>query len=86
MVSRTITVTNRLGLHARPAGVFVKECSRQKCKVEIRRGEKTVDAKSILGVLTLKAKCGTEVELICTGEGESESLQYLVEFMATLPD
>ena len=81
-----VTVTTRLGLHARPAGVFVKECSRQKCKVEIRRGEKLIDAKSILGVLTLKAKCGTEIELICTGEGEEDSLRHLVEFMSTLPD
>ena len=86
MVSKKVTVTNRLGLHARPAGVFVKECAKWDCKVEIRRDEKTIDAKSILGVLMLKAKCGTEIELICTGDKEQEALDHLSEFMATLPD
>lgn len=87
MVSQTVTVMNRLGLHARPAGIFCKECAKADCKVQIKRGDKTIDAKSILGVLTLAAKCGTEIELICDGENEAETLKHLAEFLETgLPD
>ena len=81
MVNQTVTVTNRLGMHARPSGVFCKECAKQACRVEIICGDKRVDASSILGVLALQAKCGTELELICDGENEQASLDHLVHFL-----
>jgi len=81
-----VTITNRLGLHARPGGIFSKECKKQECNVEIVKGDKRVDAKSILSLLTLQAKCGSEIELICDGAGEEASSAHLVEFLKTLPD
>lgn len=86
MTSKVVTVTNQLGLHARPAGMFAQECAKAKCKVEIKNGEKIVDAKSILGILSLQAKCGSEIEIICTGENEKETLDHLSEFLKTLPN
>lgn len=87
MASQKVTVTNRLGLHARPAGVFAKECAKYPCDVEIEKDGKTVNAKSILGVLSACVKCGNEITLICKGEDEEHALKCLVEFLATgLPE
>lgn len=69
------------GIHARPAGLFVKEAAAFPCEVTICKGDKEVDAKRIFGVMGLGAKCGEEVVIRTDGEKEEEAIQVLGRFM-----
>ena len=76
MAQRTVVVGSSVGLHARPAALFVQAASRQPVKVRIAKpGGDPVDARSILSVLGLDARNGEEVVLTADGDGgEPESL------------
>jgi len=78
MVKGTVTITNKSGLHARPASVFVKETLKYKSAISIVINGKEYNAKSILGVLAACAKTGTEIEIICNGEDEEEALKGMI--------
>ena len=69
------------GIHARPAGMFVKEAAACSCNVTISKDGKEVDAKRILGVMGLGAKCGQEIVLKTEGEGEEEAMVRLSAFL-----
>lgn len=87
MVRREVTITNKLGLHARPAGIFAKQCSTYPCQVLIVKDGKEYAAKSILSVLAACIKHGAQIELVCDGEGEEEALQELIALIECgLPD
>lgn len=75
------TITDEMGIHARPAGAFVKEAAAFKCAVTIAKDGKEVDAKRILGVMGLGVKCGQEIVLKCDGEDESEAIAALEKFL-----
>jgi phosphocarrier protein HPr len=84
MAQRTVTIASSVGLHARPAAIFVEKASATGLDVEIARpGEDPVDATSILGVMALGAKHGEEVVLTADGEGADAALDELVELLAT---
>lgn len=72
-----VTIKNSTGLHARPASLFVKEASKYKSNLIIKKGEKEADPKRIMGVLTLDAQYGDELEIIADGPDESEALDAL---------
>ena len=63
MINRTVTIRNQLGIHARPAGQFVRIASQYKSFVYIGKNGKEVNGKSIMGVLMLAAGYGTELNL-----------------------
>lgn len=75
------TITDPEGIHARPAGQFVKEAAACACKVTITKDGKEVDAKRILGVMGLGVKQGMEITLKCDGEGEDEAIAKLSAFL-----
>jgi len=77
MVSKKITVKNESGLHARPAGILSKAAGECKSEVKILVGEKVIPAKSILKLMAAAIKCGTEIELQCDGETETEDLKTI---------
>lgn len=80
MVSAQVTISNRLGLHARPAMSFVEEASRFAAAVSVRKcsdGE-TVDGKSILQMLMLAGTCGSVLEIGVEGPDEQDALAALV--------
>lgn len=82
MIERRLTLTNRLGLHARAASKLVQTASRFQARTLIERDGRSVNAKSIMGVLLLAAPCGTELVLSTDGEDEAEAmaaLQALIE-------
>lgn len=84
MASRTTTIASSVGLHARPAALFVQKASDSGLDVVIARpGEDPVDATSILGVMALGAKHGEEVELTADGEGADAVLDELVTLLET---
>ena len=78
MVSGKVTIINKQGLHARPAGLFVKEMANFKSDITIINGDKKTNGKRVMQVMTACIKCGTEVELQCEGPDEVEMLQAAV--------
>jgi phosphocarrier protein HPr len=84
MPERTVTVGSSVGLHARPAALFVQAAAKQPVKVTIGRpGEEPVDARGILGVLGLGVKGGEDVILAADGDGADAALDELAALVAT---
>ena len=83
MATRTVTIASSVGLHARPASLFVQAANATGLDIEIgRAGEDSVDATSILGVMALGAKHGEEITLTAEGEGAEEALDSLVALLS----
>ena len=83
MAQREVIVGSRVGLHARPAALFVKAVSEQAVKITIRKADGVpVDARSILRVLALGAKNGDTVVLEAEGEGADEALEAVAIVVA----
>lgn len=78
MVSRTVTVKNKLGLHARPAGFLTKLAQRYQSDVKLKVKDKIVNVKSIMGLLSAGVQYGTEIELVCSGADEEKALQEIL--------
>ncbi|MFV0465699.1 MAG: HPr family phosphocarrier protein [Lachnospiraceae bacterium] len=81
MKSFEFIVTDAQGIHARPAGLFVKSAASYPCAITIKKGERSVDAKRIMGVMSLGAKKGDTVIITADGENEDEAILALEEFM-----
>lgn len=81
MVSFKFVVNDKMGLHARPAGLLVKEAAKCTGKVTIRKGEKTGDAKRIFNVMGLSVKADEEVEITVEGDKEKEEAKALADFI-----
>ncbi len=81
MVETTVIITNKVGLHARPAALLVQNASRFQARIQVQHGEKTANAKSILSVLKLGAALGTALVIQAEGEDAEEALKTLVELV-----
>lgn len=81
MVSQIFTITNKNGLHARPAGELAKIASTCSSDIILKVGEKRINPKSILNIMAAAIRCGTEIVIECTGESEEEDLKKLCEAM-----
>jgi len=79
MLEQTLVIQNQSGLHARPAAVLVQQAGRYTCSVKIRKAEKTVDAKSILGVLSLAVSKDQEITVITDGDDEKEAMEGILD-------
>jgi len=77
MITRQLTVTNRLGLHARAAAKLVSTASTFASTIHIAANGHCVDAKSIMGIMMLAATCETTVEFTVNGEDETEAMQAI---------
>ena len=82
MIEETITIVNKLGLHARAASKLVNCASRYASEVSISRKGNRVNAKSIMGVMMLAASKGVQLELEIEGEDEQECRDALVELIS----
>ena len=76
-----VVVVDPVGLHARPATVAVNAASKCKCKVSVSFKGKTVDMKSIMGVMSLGIPTQSEITIACEGDGEEEALNSIVEIL-----
>jgi phosphocarrier protein HPr len=83
MVSREFTVRTPLGLHARPAIQFVQKANELKCDIQVTKGEKKANARSISQVLALKVRQSDKIELRVHGENEGEILNDLVRLLSS---
>ena len=77
-MKQSITVINKLGLHARASAKLTKLAGSFPCQVWLSRGERRVNAKSIMGVMMLGAGVGTDIEIETIGDQENEALQSLL--------
>ena len=82
MLKTNTTISNKLGLHARASAKLTKLAGSYPCEVWMSRGERRVNAKSIMGVMMLAAGIGTEVTLETSGEREQEAMDALLALMA----
>ncbi len=82
MVTRDITIINKLGLHARAAAKFVSIASRYGAEIHLQRGGQRVNGKSIMGVMMLAASKGTNLVLSTEGEDEDDAADALVRLIA----
>jgi phosphocarrier protein HPr len=78
MIQKTITISNKLGLHARASAKLTKTAGSFPCEVWMARGERRVNAKSIMGVMMLAAGIGVEVMVETHGEKEQEAMDALL--------
>lgn len=81
MISRGVTVCNSVGLHARPATFFVQKANSYKSSIWVEKEDCRVNAKSLLGVLSLGISKGTAITLIADGADESVAVQELATFV-----
>jgi phosphocarrier protein HPr len=81
MVSRTVTVRNQLGMHARASARFVHIASAFQARVRVGRGARVMDGKSIMGVLLLAAGRGTEITISAEGDDEAAALEALCQLV-----
>ena len=82
MIKTTTTISNKLGLHARASAKLTKLAGSFPCEVWISKGERRVNAKSIMGVMMLAAGIGSEVELETDGAQEQEAMDALLALIA----
>ena len=82
MINNNTTIVNKLGLHARASAKLTKLAGSFPCEVWMTRGERRVNAKSIMGVLMLAAGIGSEVQLETSGEREQEAMDALLTLIA----
>lgn len=77
MTEVTVVIENKTGIHARPASLFVQTAAGYKSKIQLEAKGKTVDAKSILMLMSLGLVQGTEVKIIADGEDEADAVKAL---------
>ena len=81
MISRGVTICNSVGLHARPATFFVQKANSFKSSIWVEKEDCRVNAKSLLGVLSLGITKGTNITLIADGVDESSAIDGLSELI-----
>jgi phosphocarrier protein len=81
VIKKSVTISNKLGLHARASAKLTKLAGSFPCEVWLSRGDRRINAKSIMGVMMLAAGIGTTVELETNGPQEEEAMNAIVQLM-----
>ena len=81
MCVKEVLVQNQVGLHARPATFFIQKANEYKSSIWVEKDERRVNAKSLLGVLSLGIVKGTSINLIADGPDEEEAVSQLVDLV-----
>ena len=81
MFVKEVMVQNQVGLHARPATFFIQKANEFKSSIWVEKEERRVNAKSLLGVLSLGIVVGTSIRIIAVGSDEQEAVDSLVELV-----
>jgi phosphocarrier protein HPr len=81
MEAQKVTIINKLGLHARPAHTFAKAATAFKSKITIDNGKRTGSGKSVINIIALGLKQGTEITISAEGEDEKEAVSTLVDLV-----
>lgn len=86
MVEQTYVVKNKTGLHARPASLFVKKAGNYKSRIKLIKDNKEINAKSIIGVLSLGITQGKEITIKAEGEDEDCAVKELIDLLDSFED
>ena len=81
MYVREVTVQNHVGLHARPATFFIQKANEYKASIWVEKEERRVNAKSLLGVLSLGIVGGTVIKVIADGADEQQAVDGLIKLI-----
>jgi len=81
MVKHDVTITNNIGLHARPATFFIQKANSYKASIWLEKDDRKVNAKSLLGVLSMGIAKGMTVTLVAEGADEAAAIEGLVELV-----
>ncbi|MDR3171651.1 MAG: HPr family phosphocarrier protein [Treponema sp.] len=82
MIEKIITVSNRAGIHARPAAMLVQAVKDFKCTIHYEKGRDRINGKSIMGIITLGAAYETKLRIIADGEDEQEAVETIARIFA----
>ena len=78
MISKEVVIQNEIGLHARPATFFIQKANEFRSSVWVEKNERKVNAKSLLGILSLGISSGTKITIITDGLDEKETMEGLI--------
>jgi len=78
MTEKRVTVTNRAGIHARPSALLVQTTKNFTSNIYIEKNNDRINAKSIMGIITLGASYGTDLKIIADGEDEKEAVDAII--------
>lgn len=81
MLEKTVTVKNKSGIHARPASMLVREASKFKSDIIIVKGTSELNAKSIMNVMGMGARCGDEITIKVSGEDEKLAFKEIIDLI-----
>lgn len=82
VLEKKIVIKNKLGLHARPAAMFVQIANKFDCDIIVRKGREEVNGKSIMGIMMLAAGKGDIIHIKTSGDGQEQALAELEELLA----
>ena len=83
MISKEVVISNQVGLHARPATFFIQKANEYKASIWVEKDDRRVNAKSLLGVLSLGIVKGTAITIIADGTDEEEAVEALSALIAS---
>ena len=83
MITKEVVINNQVGLHARPATFFIQKANEFKSSIWVEKEDRRVNAKSLLGVLSLGIVKGTSVNIVADGSDEKEALNTLAALIAS---
>ena len=83
MISKEVVISNQVGLHARPATFFIQKANEYKTSIWVEKDDRRVNAKSLLGVLSLGIVKGTAITIIADGSDEEEAVAALSALIAS---
>lgn len=81
-----IKIKNKIGLHARPAALLASQGSKFKSEITVKKGNKEVNLKSVMGILSLGICCGDEIEIKTMGKDEEEAMKTIIKIIDGLED
>lgn len=82
MITKELTIVNKLGLHARPAAMFVKVSSAWNSEIWVEKDDEQVNGKSIMGLMMLAAGCGAKISVSAEGPDEEQAMAALEQLVA----
>ena len=80
-IERIFVIGNKLGLHARPAAVFVQTANRFEASIEVQKEDLKIDGKSIMGIMTLAAEMGSSITVRAAGKDAAAAMEALVKLI-----
>lgn len=82
MIVKEVVINNQVGLYARPATFFIQKANEFNCSIWVEKDERRINAKSLLGVLSLGIVKGTEIKIIADGSDEVEAVNTLTKLIS----